>query len=98
MGIEVKSQIKDVGRETASFWLQAAINGNPEQVENQIEVLKEAAIHILGTYAFNMSNPISATEPVSEATIIMNLKDEIEDEVQFMKDNTNQDGFKEIKK
>ena len=79
---------KDVGRETASYWLQASLTGNPEQVANQFEVLKEAAIHILGTYAFNVSNPISAIEPTSEATVIMAIKDSIEDEVQFMKDNT----------
>lgn len=97
MGIEVKSQIKDVGRETASYWLQACLNGNQEQVGNQIEVLKEAAIHILGTYAFNSTKPECNDKPVSEATIIMKLKDEIEDEVQFMKDNTNPEDFQAIK-
>jgi len=93
----MQKTIKEVGRETASYWLQACLNGTKEQAGNQIEVLKEAAIHILGTYAFNKTKIECTDEVVSEATIIMSLKEEIEDEVQFMKDNTNQDDFTNLK-
>lgn len=80
---EVK--IKDVGRDTARYWLEASMRGNEEQVSNQIEVLKEAAIHILGTYAFNRTMPRANANPVSEVTAIMELKEDIENEVEFMK-------------
>jgi hypothetical protein len=90
--------IKDVGRETASYWLQASLNGSKEQAANQIEVLKEAAIHILGTYAFNQTKPECNAEPISEGQAILNLRQEIEDEVQFMHDNTSQNEFTDLNK
>lgn len=73
--------IKDVGRQTAKYWLDAALVGDEQQVSNQFEVLKEAAIHILGTYAFNRIKQ----DRVSETYAVMELKEEVEDEVQFMK-------------
>lgn len=94
--MEKKPDIKEVGRNTASYWLQASLNGTPEQVGTQLEVLKEAAVHILGTYAFNKTKPECTEEPVSEATAIMALKEDIENEVEFMKANTNHEDFKKL--
>lgn len=96
MGQKNQVDIKEVGRETASYWLQASLNGSPEQVSNQIEVLKHAAVHILGTYAFNKTKPECWDNPVSEVEAIMELKELVEDEVEFMKNNTNAKDFNKI--
>lgn len=93
----MKNGIKEVGRQTASHWLQASLNGSPEQVGNQIEVLKEAAIHILGTYAFNSTKKECYENPLTESEIILQLRQEIEEEIEFMKNNTNIKDFKELK-
>jgi len=83
-----KEKIKNIGRNTAAFWLSASVQSKDKDiVAGHIEVLKEAAICILAPYAFNRAKPECWEEPVSEVHSIMSMKEEIEDEIAFIKTN-----------
>lgn len=93
---ELEELVKHNGIATANFWINGCMKGNPEQVGNQIEMLRYAACHALATYCFNKSKKECYSEPVSTTVSIMAVKDLIEDMVAEMEANPEQVIFKKV--
>lgn len=78
----------DAGREAAVGILQQAVSTatTPEQLNNQLHVLNCLAVHILATNIFNRLKSFDE----SEASIIMETKELIEDELAAIKAHTDE--------
>jgi len=67
------------------FWIEGSIKAPPEKVHGNIEMLNHAAIHCIASYILNKSKPECYSEPVSVVHSIMEIKSQIEDEIEYLK-------------
>ena len=87
---------QDVGRDAACYWLKASLDGKPEQINANLDILYKAAVHILGTNILNRSLEGCLEVPISIDDSLDILRKEITDEIQYLKDNVNPEDFKRI--
>lgn len=87
---EEDQMLLECGREAARSWLNSCIENsdNEDQMYNQLEILKNAAVHLLATICFNEADPDHGVEQLEARTFthVMEVKDEISEEVQFLLD------------
>lgn len=79
--------IKHTGRQTAHFWLSAALkSGNQAEISSHLEVLSSAAVNILAQRIMNLQKREAAGDNVmSESEAILRTRDAIEEEIEFLK-------------
>lgn len=83
-----EQEIDEMGRETAQFWLRAALKGGtPEQVSNQINIIHAAATHLMASLAVNMTKPECVENPKTPSEAILYVREQIENEIDHINNN-----------
>ena len=74
----------NAGSEGAHKLLKKALACPEKDVNDQMIILEEIAIHILANHARNRADSRSFSDPVSQTKSIMYFKDRIEETIEFM--------------
>ena len=77
-------EYRNAGAKGANQLLKKAVVGSEREVNDNLIVLEEIAIHILANHAKNRADSRSFSEPVSQTKSIMYFKDRIEETVEEM--------------